>query len=237
MKSIEIPNFPRDFQRESLKLVNGLLEVKSSAFYLVAPNMRHRGVVTYNLDREADRRYERRYMQLDPLNPSLHEENSESVIHMDSILGPGRVEQLAYYQDFLKPLGLRYVADMFFRADGRIIAVITLLRSLEQGDFSPEHLNVLRTLQPFLEYALNTVYLPERMTERRTIEEKYQLTARELDVLELVLSGAANKLIASELNLGLPTVKTHLQHIYRKTGVATRTELVTKVIADLKVLP
>jgi DNA-binding CsgD family transcriptional regulator len=58
-----------------------------------------------------------------------------------------------------------------------------------------------------------------------------------LDVLELILSGASNKAIAKNLMLGLPTVKTHLQHMYRKTGVSTRTRLVTQVMADLKELP
>jgi len=233
MKSIEIPNFPRDFQQESLKLINSLLEIRSSAFYLVDPNMQHRGLVTHNLDKEADRQYERRYKRMDPLNPSLHAEGGESVIHMDSIMAPQDIERLAYYQLFLKPLDLRYVVDMFFRADARITAVITMLRSVEQGDYTTAELTLLRKLQPFLQYALNKVYLPERTAERRTIEERYQLTVRELDVLELVLSGAANKVIARELTLKLPTIKTHLQHIYRKTGVATRTELVTQILGDL----
>lgn len=233
MKPIDIPNFPRDFQQESLKLINSLLTIKSSAFYLVAPNMQHRGLVTHNMDKEADRRYERRYMRLDPMNPALHETSGESVVHLDSILSPQKIERMTYYQDFLKPMDYRYVADMFFRSGGTIIAVITMLRSEDQGLFTDAELELLRKLQPFLEYTLNHVYLPERVGERRTIEEKYQLTARELDVLELVLSGASNKVIARELMVGLPTVKTHLQHIYRKTSVTTRAELLTQVMSDL----
>ena len=234
MQSTDIPNFPADFQRESLKLVNSLLEIKSSAFYLVDPNMQHRGLVTHNLAREADKRYERRYRHEDPLNPALYERGGATVVHMDSVMRPELIERLAYYQDFLKPMDLRYVVDMFFRAEGRIIAVITMLRAEAQGPFTAGELELLERLQPFLEYALNRVYLPERIAERRSIEEKYHLTARELDVIELVLSGASNKLIAKELMLGLPTVKSHLQHVYRKTGVSTRTGLITKVIADLQ---
>lgn len=235
MRSTEIPNFPADFQHESLKLVNGLLDIRSSAFYLVDPNMQHRGLVTHNLTREDDKLYQSRYMREDPLNPARHEKGGARVVHMDSIMRPELIEQLAYYQDFLKPLGLRYVADMFFRSEGKIIAVITMLRAGSQGPFTAAEIALLERLQPFLEFALNRVYLPERIAERRTIEQKYRLTARELDVLELVLSGASNKLIARELMLGLPTVKSHLQHIYRKTGVTTRTELLTRVIADLQV--
>lgn len=236
MNPSELPNFPRDFQQESLKLINSFLELKSSAFYLVGPNMRHRGLVTHNLAKADDKLYQSRYMHMDPLNPGLHEDGGETVLHMDSIMSPQLIEQLAYYQDFLKPMNYRYVADMFFRSDGKIIAVITMLRSIDQGPFSPEELMILRKLQPFLEFTLNSVYLPERIAQRKSIAERYQLTARELDVLELVLSGAGNKAIANELMIGLPTVKSHLQHVYRKTSVVTRTELVTKIVGDLKVL-
>lgn len=237
MKPKELPNFPSDFQQESLRLINSFLEIKSSAFFLVGPNMRHRGLVTHNLAREDHRLYQNHYMHLDPLNPSLHEDSNEAIIHMDSIMSPQMVEQLAYYQDFLKPINYRYVVDMFFRSGGKVIAVITMLRDEDQGDFNASELAVLRKLQPFLEYTLKSVYLPERIAERKTIEQKYELTARELDVLELILSGASNKAIAKNLMLGLPTVKTHLQHMYRKTGVSTRTRLVTQVMADLKGLP
>jgi ATP/maltotriose-dependent transcriptional regulator MalT len=234
MKSTDLPAFPRHFQQQSLKLINSFLEIRSAAFYLVGPNMRHRGLVTHNMAKAEDKLYQSRYMHMDPLNPSLHENSGATVIHMDSLLSPKVIDQLAYYQDFLKPMNYRYVADMFFRSGGKIIAVITLLREKKQGPFLENELDVLRKLQPFLEYSLNEVYLPQRITERKTIEEKYQMTSRELDVLELVLSGAGNKVIARELMLGLPTIKTHLQHMYRKARVATRTELLTKVMADLK---
>ena len=233
MKSIELANFPGHFQQESLKLVNSFLKLKSSAFYLIGPNMQHRGLVTQNMAREEDKLYQSQYMHMDPLNPSLHETGGETVVHMDSILSPQAVDQSVYYQEFLKPMDYRYVTDMFFRSGGKIIAVITMLRDQDQGPFTGTELEMLKKLQPFLEYTLNSVYLPERIAERRTIEQKYQLTARELDVLELVLAGASNKLMARELVLGLPTIKTHLQHIYRKTGVATRTELLSRVMADL----
>lgn len=226
--------FPSDFQQESLELIESLLQLKSSAFYLVDPNMSHKGVVTHNMAKEDDKLYQNHYMQLDPLNPSLHEKGGEPIAHMDSIMAASFITQSTYYQDFLKPLNFRYVADMFFRLEGKIIAVITMLREENQGDFSGEELALLRKLQPFLEYTLNTVYLPKRHAERATIEERYQLTGRELDVLELVISGANNKAIAEQLALGLPTVKTHLQHIYHKAQVASRAELLSQVINDLR---
>jgi DNA-binding CsgD family transcriptional regulator len=234
--AIESVGFPSDFQQESLKLINSLMQLKSSAFFLIDPNMTHRGVVTNNLAKEDDDLYQNRYMHMDPLNPKLHDKGGETVVHMDSIMSPQVINQLVYYQDFLKPLDYRYVADIFFRAEGKIIAVITLLRAESQGDFSQAELALLRKLQPFLEYTLNTVYLPQRLAERATIGARHQLTDRQLDVLELVVSGASNKAIAQELGLGLATVKTHLQNIYQKTGVASRAELLSQVISNLKLI-
>lgn len=234
MTSIESSGFPTRFQQESLKLINSFMLIKSAAFYLIDPNMSHKGIVTYNLAKEEDNLYQSRYMHMDPLNPNLYEKSSETVVHMDSIMSPQLIEQSVYYQDFLKPLNYRYVTDIFFRSEGKIIAVITLLRDEFQGDFTEEELSILRKQQPFLEYALNTVYLPKRIAERKTIGERYHLSSRELDVLELVISGANNKAIAKDLVLGLPTIKTHLQHIYKKFGVVSRTELLSRVIADLK---
>lgn len=233
MKSVELAKLLAAFQHQSLKLINSFLPIRSSAFFLVGPDMRHRDVVTHNLARREDERYQRRYMHMDPLNPARHENSAATVVHMDSIMCPAEIERSAYYREFLGPMNFRYVADMFFRSEGKIVAVITMLRDAEQGAFTAGELAILRRLQPFLEYALGSVYLPERIAERKSIAQKYLLTVRELDVLELVLAGAGNKVIARELTLGLPTVKSHLQHIYRKTGVTGRAELISRIVADL----
>jgi len=230
-------SFPSDFQQESLKLIDSLVVLKSSAFYLVAPNMSHKGVVTHNLAKEDDKLYQNHYMHMDPLNPQLYQEGREKVVHMDSIMTPHFIEQSVYYQDFLKPQGYRYCADIFFRTEGDIVAVITLLRDQSQGAFTEDELALLEKLQPFLEYTLNTVYMPRRVAERATIEERYLLTDRELDVLELVISGASNKAIAGELSLSIATVKTHLQHIYQKAGAYSRAELLSQIISELKHIP
>jgi len=56
------------------------------------------------------------------------------------------------------------------------------------------------------------------------------LTERELDVLRLAAKGGANKEIAKELALSLPTVKAHLANIFNKMGVASRTEAVLQAV-------
>ncbi|MBN1006763.1 helix-turn-helix domain-containing protein [Amphritea pacifica] len=126
------------------------------------------------------------------------------------------------------------VADMFFHHYGRIIVVLSMLREEDMGNYSGDELALLCKLQPFIEYSLNVVYLTQRQQERTSTTEKDGLAERELDVIELLLSGASNKAIAVDLCPGLATVKTHLHHIYQKVSVQSRSELVANVLLNLQ---
>jgi DNA-binding NarL/FixJ family response regulator len=53
-----------------------------------------------------------------------------------------------------------------------------------------------------------------------------ELSERQRDVLRLLLAGHSNKLIGRALGLTDATVKTHLQLVYRKLGVESRTQAV-----------
>jgi len=61
---------------------------------------------------------------------------------------------------------------------------------------------------------------------RESVAEEAGLTGRELEVLRALAEGHSNKEIARTLWLAEQTVKFHLTNIYRKLGVASRTEAV-----------
>lgn len=56
------------------------------------------------------------------------------------------------------------------------------------------------------------------------------LTARELEILELIARGMSNAEAAKVLGLSPGTIRTHLEHIYAKLEVSNRTEAVTQGI-------
>lgn len=58
-----------------------------------------------------------------------------------------------------------------------------------------------------------------------------RLTARERQVLRLLVEGCSNKEIARQLGLGVGTVAIHLNRAYRKLGVARRTQAVQAILA------
>ena len=61
-----------------------------------------------------------------------------------------------------------------------------------------------------------------------TASQVEQLTTREREVLELVMHGHGNKTIADRLGVTVAAVKWHLQHIYEKLHVHSRTEAALK---------
>lgn len=60
----------------------------------------------------------------------------------------------------------------------------------------------------------------------------YQLTAKETDILKLLVAGNSYKMIASELDITRETVKTHIRNIYEKLQVHSCTEAVSKALRE-----
>lgn len=55
---------------------------------------------------------------------------------------------------------------------------------------------------------------------------KFGLTAREHQILELLLQGRSHPYIRDALEISISTVDTHVRHIYKKTGVNSRQSLI-----------
>lgn len=62
--------------------------------------------------------------------------------------------------------------------------------------------------------------------------EDFKLTARETEILSLLVQGLSYKMIATRCFISLPTVNSHIQHIYEKLQVHSVVEAVTKAIGN-----
>lgn len=62
----------------------------------------------------------------------------------------------------------------------------------------------------------------------RVMRPEEALSAREIEILKALQTGASNKQLAASLFISEATVKTHLIHIYSKLGVDNRTAAVDK---------
>ncbi len=74
-------------------------------------------------------------------------------------------------------------------------------------------------------------WIPQEVASRLAARKMFEeLTPRELEVLEKLAKGLANKEIADVLNISEYTVKDHLKNILGKLHVADRTEAVTAAL-------
>ena len=101
-----------------------------------------------------------------------------------------------------------------------------LYEALAQG-IAPDYVRRLLAAYPAAEPAR-----PEPSTTQTGQTELFEpLSAREIEVLELIGTGLSNKEIAGRLYLSLNTVKGHTRNIYGKLGVNNRTQAFTRARA------
>ncbi len=58
------------------------------------------------------------------------------------------------------------------------------------------------------------------------------LSAREREVVQLIVGGASNDEIGTRLGISTRTVESHLRRLFAKTGVASRTELAARALRE-----
>ncbi|MBX2942085.1 MAG: response regulator transcription factor [Cyclobacteriaceae bacterium] len=70
------------------------------------------------------------------------------------------------------------------------------------------------------------------MHQKPQLENTYQLTSREKEILTSLSKGNSYKLIAAQFEISIDTVRTHIKKIYEKLHVHSQTEAVSKAINE-----
>jgi DNA-binding CsgD family transcriptional regulator len=134
------------------------------------------------------------------------------------------LHRLDYYHHVLRPFGIEHQMRLFLAAPPGVARVFYFNRRSNDGDFTDRDRNVLAVLRPFL------VAMHERFArDPWTPIEMDRLTPREEEVLQWVALGKTNDEIASLLVVSTHTVRKHLENVYAKLGVHTRTAAVARV--------
>jgi DNA-binding CsgD family transcriptional regulator len=105
-------------------------------------------------------------------------------------------------------------------SDGR---TRTFLFHAQKHDFGERDRLVLELLRPHLERVV------DRFQRQTAAEPDLPLTRREREILEWVERGSTNAEIAEVLWLSPGTVRKHLENVYGKLGVRTRTAAVARL--------
>lgn len=96
-------------------------------------------------------------------------------------------------------------------------------------------------IEALREVAAGGVVLPPRIAstvmrsyasdaDNRKIDQLWDLTVREIEILEYLFEGLRNAEIADRLRISARTVETHVSNIISKLGVQSRTEAVRKAL-------
>jgi len=190
------------------------------AFYRIDQQLQAGHFSLYHMSAQMHEAYLQRYRHYDPLRPRNCAAAGRPVLSLHMGMAQQGRHETEVYQGFLQRHGVCDVVEIIACRQDRPIAGLSLLRDASLGRFSPDELGTLHALQGLLEIAAQAPYCT-------TDERLSQLTPREREIAWLLRDGMCNKTIAQRLDLGLPTVKTHLINLFRKVGVGSRTELVS----------
>lgn len=209
----------QDIAGQCLHAFTQLVPVSRAAFYCVDRQLQAHDFSLHGMSGDMHRDYLDNYRQFDPLQPRHCASSELAVVPLGLAMARQPLRDNHRYRDFLQRYGVVDVVEVFAHRDGQPQAAISLLRTAEQGVFTPQQLSQLSALQALLQLAV--AHLP---THEDALAD---LTPKERQIALLLRQGVSNKQLARELEVGLPTIKTHLIHLFRKVGVSSRTELVS----------
>ncbi|WP_026182557.1 helix-turn-helix domain-containing protein [Leeia oryzae] len=200
-----------------MRALGQVLPVSASVFYRIDANLQPSDYILQHMRQDMHQTYLGQYQQLDPLHPARCYRGQGVVPIAES--QPGMLAVNHYRQRFLSPYQMADVVEVFVGSQGQPRFGLSLLRDMTLGMFGQDELQLLNRLQGFLEMSTETISGMHSSTGAAS------LTEREQHIAGLVCQGASNKDIARRLGIGLPTVKTHLAHVFEKLDVKNRTEL------------
>lgn len=102
----------------------------------------------------AAQRYDAYYGAIDPRNQFVREHSIEDVFLCEQHFDPGYVSRSEFYQDFLRPEGLRFCMGTCIRLADQTDFTLGLLRSEDRGSYAAETQQVFRRLIGHLKQTL-----------------------------------------------------------------------------------
>lgn len=179
--------------------------------------------------------YEKHYQQLDYTRWVFS--NPESIVYKESeIISREAREKSPYYVDYLKPMGLINVMGMSLADRGAQLGAANFYRTQEAGDFTDKDIYILKQFIPHLKSKLiSNLHLQDLKSERiaTLLNQRYNLSKREIEILKQVCNGGNNKEIGEKLFITPNTVKKHMSSILNKFHTENRVQLINFLIKNV----
>jgi DNA-binding CsgD family transcriptional regulator len=179
--------------------------------------------------RALDRSHWKHYWDCKPCSYPDRTGDLRSITKISDFYSARQWRDTDIYTDLYRPLGLEHElqlclpeASLQTAGPGRTMRLCFLRSS--SPDFSERDRALLTLLRPHLHQAYLNAERRRRPVPR--------LTARQQDLLRLLAAGHTNTQIARRLGISEGTVRTHLETLYRRLHVSSRTAAVTRAFPD-----
>lgn len=207
-----------------------LLDCKEWATYAVGPEGKFKHFLAGNANPAEQLAYELKFSKVDPLSPEFYLAKGLHIARLTNFLQTDVPAHCVYQTEFLDCYGIIDILELLIQADSGLIIGCSLLRHRGENEFTEEDCLRAQSLKKLGDLSLSATF-PKRRVSLEVMMNRFPfLTPREMAIIQLISTGLNNKQLCRELGISLPTVKTHLNTIFRKMNVTSRTELASKVL-------
>jgi len=153
----------------------------------------------------------------------------EVAVRATDVLKHEALRKTEFFNDFLDPDGLYWGVNLYAWHQGRNLGDMRIWRDRRRENFTDDDLRMLDMIQPAFISALARARTHSGMTKTSSTLI-IKLSPREQEAAQLAAQGLSDKEIARRLNISATTVRTHLEHAFRKTGASNRAGLAHKIL-------
>ncbi|KQP18768.1 LuxR C-terminal-related transcriptional regulator [Pseudorhodoferax sp. Leaf265] len=212
-----------EFATRTAEFAKTMLECPACVFTWIDDSQPIPPCVDAGLGRDMIRSYYDVFRDVDPIAPEFLLSQRIEVTTLRSVADQRFGTRFVPYAQFMARFNFVDDAAFVFRAAGRPIAFLNVLRRHDSQDLFSEH--TLRQLHGYIETSLLNLRSLRTFQMQERWATEFRLTAREMDVAALVATGLSNKEIAAHSHIEIVTVKTHVANVLAKLGLESRTQI------------
>lgn len=218
------------FIEATFAFLEPMLGASRVAFYRVDDAQDLHDFVRIKLPRDFGVTYARTMNRIDPLHVRRIAHEPAGFSLLDAAAAQMPAGQVRTYREFLGAYDIRDTAELVFRHAGNIRAGISVFWA--EGERRPPHIDTeaLAGIHRYIGHNMRRFLVTED-DRAKCAAATLGLTQREAEITRLLSFGRSNQDIAKGLSLSMATVKTHLIHVFAKTGADSRTALANTWLA------
>lgn len=215
-----------NFKLNMLQVLSECFQYEHTVFWEVADGELNEHPVCFNVETYTVQNYLHEYKYYDPLHPvNMQNQPDIQLMQRNEVISTKKkryyVERFLQQNDFIDEM------VMYLYHQQKPTAAIGFLRKYGEIPFTEQDSQKLSTVKRMIE----NVYLLHQYVQPG---ESLQITQREKELLIYLCKGCKNAEIATYLYVSENTVKKHLQNLYRKFQVTSRTQLALKYSESLR---